>query len=171
MRGAPGHPYRKFGTGNRATLLQTENATSTSYASLRRALLAFHGTYYTADRMALVLLGREPLDELQAISETRFGGLPSGRPGLPRNPALALAAGRPALVPAVGLRPALLVAPVGGARRLALSWRIPYDVAAVDASRRAAVRAKAGSLVASVIGDEGAGSLLSWAREQGYALC
>ena len=62
-----------------------------------------------------------------------------------------------ALVPPTnGLRPAPLVAPVGAARRLALSWRVPY-AGDVDAARRGETRAKAGS-IASVLGDEGAGT-------------
>ena len=46
--------------------------------------------------------------------------------------------------------------------------RVPY-AGDTDAARRAEIRAKAGSIIASVLGDEGAGSLLSWARGEGYA--
>ena len=155
--------YKKFGTGNRATLLQSDEATPARYAALRRVLVDFHETYYTADRMALVVLAREPLDTLQRLAEDKFGRLPRGTG--PRNPAVAPTALVP---PTNGLRPALLVAPVGAARRLALSWRVPY-AGDVDAARRAEIRAKAGSIIASVLGDEGAGSLLSWARGEGYA--
>ena len=38
--------YKKFGTGNRATLLQSDEATPARYASLRRVLVDFHTEYY-----------------------------------------------------------------------------------------------------------------------------
>ena len=113
--------------------------------------------------MALVILAREPLDDLQRLVEAKFGRLPRGTG--PRNPAVAPTALVP---PTNGLRPALLVAPVRAARRLALSWRVPY-AGDVDAARRAEIRSKAGSIIASVLGDEGAGSLLSWTRGENYA--
>ena len=178
------HPARKFGTGNRATLLQrgdrsadvAENAPKGDYNSLRRALVDHYDRFYDADHMALVVLGRDPLDALERSVARRFGDVRRGAGG-DRRPAAAWA-GKPALRAGLadgGLAPALLAAPVGATRRLSLSWRFPYDgpgagaMDKCDAGRRENLRYKPGSLVSSVVGDEGAGSLLSWAKQQGYA--
>ncbi|KAH8097512.1 M16 peptidase-like protein [Aureococcus anophagefferens] len=178
------HPARKFGTGNRATLLQrgdrsadvAENAPPGDYNSLRRALVDHYDRFYDADHMALVVLGRDPLDVLERSVARRFGDVRRGAGG-DRRPAAAWA-GKPALRAGLadgGLAPALLAAPVGATRRLSLSWRFPYDgpgagaMDRCDAGRRENLRYKPGSLVSSVVGDEGAGSLLSWAKQQGYA--
>ena len=47
LRADPSHPYAKFGTGNRRTLNDGDDAT-------RDALLAFHGRYYQARSRAVV---------------------------------------------------------------------------------------------------------------------
>ena len=42
----------------------------------REALLDFYGLHYSAERMALAVLGAAPLDELEAAARTSFAGVP-----------------------------------------------------------------------------------------------
>ena len=57
----PDHPFSKFGTGNLETLSTGPKAES---IDVREELLKFHRDHYSANRMALVVLGREPLETL-----------------------------------------------------------------------------------------------------------
>ncbi|UYV75847.1 hypothetical protein LAZ67_13001551 [Cordylochernes scorpioides] len=56
----PKHPFHKFNCGNRSTLEKE---------GVREALLEFHQQWYSADIMALALLGKESLDELEQMIE------------------------------------------------------------------------------------------------------
>ncbi|WP_372781214.1 insulinase family protein [Litorivivens sp.] len=63
----PEHPFTKFTVGNLATLLGGRGE-----EALRQDLLDFYKKYYSANRMTLVVIGRESLDELQAMVAPRF---------------------------------------------------------------------------------------------------
>ena len=76
----PAHPAAGFSTGNLATLLGPARPA----AALHAALVAFHERWYVGPRMTLGVVGREPLDELEAMA----GGFAAvrrdrsrGRPG------------------------------------------------------------------------------------------
>eukprot|EP01117_Protostelium_nocturnum_P010127 TRINITY_DN3613_c0_g1_i2.p1 TRINITY_DN3613_c0_g1~~TRINITY_DN3613_c0_g1_i2.p1 ORF type:complete len:877 (+),score=261.82 TRINITY_DN3613_c0_g1_i2:61-2691(+) len=76
----PQHPFSKFGTGNRKTLLEHKIEESggdlqKATALLRQELVAFHKRYYTQDKMALVVYGRESLDVLQGWVVDKFQSL------------------------------------------------------------------------------------------------
>lgn len=63
----PEHPFAKFTVGNLSTLLGGRGE-----EALRQSLLDFYRDYYSANRMALVVIGRESLDELQDMVSERF---------------------------------------------------------------------------------------------------
>jgi len=63
----PGHPACGFATGNLETLLGSQSAAQGDPAKLHAALLAFHEQWYTGPQMALCVLGKEPLDSLEAM--------------------------------------------------------------------------------------------------------
>uniref|UniRef100_A0A0N4Z9W5 Insulin-degrading enzyme n=1 Tax=Parastrongyloides trichosuri TaxID=131310 RepID=A0A0N4Z9W5_PARTI len=60
----PGGDYTRFGTGNKATLLDRalENG-----IDLRDELLKFHTKYYSSNLMAVCVVGRNSLDELEEM--------------------------------------------------------------------------------------------------------
>ena len=58
----PKHPYHHFSTGNLETL---RDAPRKRGVDIRQAFIDFHDKHYSANRMKLVVLGKEPLDELQ----------------------------------------------------------------------------------------------------------
>ncbi|KAK3276499.1 hypothetical protein CYMTET_15429 [Cymbomonas tetramitiformis] len=79
------HPFCKFSWGNRASLVDTPAA-----AGLRvRGMLQDHfARHYRADRMALVVLGAEPLDALEHWTRESFAGLSEDGPRCSRQPAV-----------------------------------------------------------------------------------
>lgn len=58
----PNHPYCHFSTGNFEVLKTIPEA---SGINVRDKFIEFHAKHYSANRMKLVVLGREPLDDLQ----------------------------------------------------------------------------------------------------------
>jgi insulysin len=58
----PQYPYNSFGTGNLQTLKEDPEAKG---LDVREAFMKFHETYYSSNLMKLVVLGREPLDQLE----------------------------------------------------------------------------------------------------------
>ena len=59
----PQHPYHHFSTGNLETLRDEPRKRG---VEVRDEFMKFHDNHYSANRMKLVVLGKEPLDELEA---------------------------------------------------------------------------------------------------------
>ena len=75
----PKHPFTRFGAGNLDTLKKP---------GLLEALKTFYENQYSANRMALVVLGEESLDDLETMVRERFAdvpnyGLPNGAVNTP----------------------------------------------------------------------------------------
>jgi insulysin len=66
------HPYCHFSTGNLETLKILPEANG---IDVRQAFMQFHEKYYSANRMKLVVLGRESLDTLQEWVADLFAGV------------------------------------------------------------------------------------------------
>jgi insulysin len=66
------HPYHLFSTGNYKILHDDPIARG---VKIRDAFIKFYQTHYSANRMKLVVLGKESLDELQAWVEELFSGV------------------------------------------------------------------------------------------------
>ncbi|KAI6045609.1 Metalloenzyme, LuxS/M16 peptidase-like protein [Pisolithus marmoratus] len=71
-----GHPWSKFGTGNRATLTAVGRET-------RRRLIEWWSKEYCASRMELCVIGREPLEELAGMVSRLFSPIPNHGQGPP----------------------------------------------------------------------------------------
>ena len=103
--------------------------------------------------MKLVVLGREPLDDLERLVRTRFAAVK-------RRPVERLRIDAPLF--REGFLPARLdIAPIREVRTLSLSFPIP--------PLRPHYRAKPLALVSHLVGHEGRGSLLSALKERGWA--
>jgi insulysin len=76
----PKHPYCHFSTGNLETLKTLPEAKG---IDVRRAFMDFHEKYYSANRMKLVVLGRESLDTLEAWVADLFANVKNK--GIPQN--------------------------------------------------------------------------------------
>ncbi|CAN9095880.1 unnamed protein product [Alternaria alternata] len=70
----PEHPYNHFSTGSYKTLHDEPIARG---VKIRDEFIKFHSTHYSANRMKLVVLGRESLDTLEAWVEEIFAKVPN----------------------------------------------------------------------------------------------
>lgn len=68
----PDYPYNSFGTGNLVSLKEEPTAKG---LNVRDAFMKFHETYYSSNLMKLVVLGREPLDQLEQWVVDKFTGV------------------------------------------------------------------------------------------------
>ena len=142
----PDHPLAKFSVGNRDTLADLDNR------PVRDDLIAFYQRHYSADLMTLAVVGRQSLDELQAMVATRFGAVP-------RRPA-ELAVGEVPLLPASG--PQLVeLHPDQERRQLGVLFPLP--------SQREYWREKPAMFLGYLLGDESEHSLLAELKRQGLA--
>ena len=148
----PDHPFSKFGTGNRSTL---ETIPAEKGINVRDVLLAFHKQWYSASIMKLCVLGRESLDELQAMVAPLFSRIcnnnvskQSYRMGSPYSTG-------------DNLPRRLNVVPVKDIRTIELGWPThPLEHL---------YRQKPAGYCSHVIGHEGPGSLFALLKEEGLA--
>ncbi len=68
----PKHPYHHFSTGNLETLRDEPRKRG---VEIRDEFMNFHDQHYSANRMKLVVLGRESLDELENLVADLFSGV------------------------------------------------------------------------------------------------
>ena len=143
----PEHPFAKFSVGNLETLSVAEQG------GLRRQLIDFYQQYYSSSVMTLVVLGNEPLAELQAMVEPKFEQIPNR--GLTIEPI-----DTPLFAP--GQLPlAVTIVPEQDQRLLTVTFPTP--------SISTFYQQKPLSYIGNILGHEGEGSLLSYLRKQGWA--
>jgi len=65
---SPGHPFHRFSVGNVETLPGDKKA-------LHAALTQFHQTFYSSDRMTLVLVGPQSIKQLMATAQKYFSDI------------------------------------------------------------------------------------------------
>ncbi|KAI8825830.1 Metalloenzyme, LuxS/M16 peptidase-like protein [Fimicolochytrium jonesii] len=148
---SPGHPFRKFGTGNLETL---RDIPLQKGLDIRKILLDFHSKYYSANIMKLVILGKEPLDTLAAWTTSRFAEVKN------KDIAVPSFTGHP-LTP-VELGKEILIKPVKELRHLELTFPFP--------DTRTYYRSQPSKYLAHLIGHEGDGSILSLLKSKGWAI-
>ncbi len=68
----PKHPYHHFSTGNLETLRDEPRKRG---VDIRQEFIQFHNKHYSANRMKLVVLGRESLDDLESWVGILFAGV------------------------------------------------------------------------------------------------
>ena len=144
----PANPLSKFSVGDLDTLADRPGD------PVRDDLLKFYHKNYSANLMTLVVIGRESLDQLQAMVTSRFSAVPNHE----RHIAPVTA---PLLAP--GTAPEYVeIKPVQQERTLSLSWPLP--------DQRDDFRGKSLEYIGNILGHEGAGSLLSVLKQRGWAL-
>lgn len=139
------HPLDKFSVGNLDTL-------SSSESPIRNDLLEFYRKYYVAGNMALSVLGRESLDELELMVRGRFAAVPRG--SVPER-----VISQPLLEPQV-FGKTLFIKPEKNIRQLSLLFPLP--------DQAPYYRSKPLDVVAYVLGHEGEGSLLSFLKQKNW---
>jgi insulysin len=73
-RGSSKHPYSKFFTGNRKTLL---DETKKQGINLRQELIDFNKKYYSANQMTLAVVAPQSLPMLKKMIEDTFSKVPN----------------------------------------------------------------------------------------------
>ena len=140
-----GHPIRKFSTGNKETLAGDKRA----------ALLDFYNKYYAASRMKLAMLSKLSLRVQEEIAKKYFADIPDHPVEMPPiDPDY-----RKPLKDKYRL---LKIKTIKDIHRLTLKFPTIRLHDHLDS--------KPAAIVASVLGDEGKGSLLSKLKEEGLAL-
>ena len=147
----PRHPYHHFSTGNLQTLRDEPEKRG---IEVRQKFMEFYERHYSANRMKLVVLGREHLDELETwvselFSEVKNKDLPENRwddvQPLTKNE----------------ISTQIFAKPVMESRSLEISF--PFqdeeDMFETQPSR----------YISHLIGHEGPGSILSYIKEKGWA--
>jgi len=83
MRGLsnPNHPHSKFGTGNNESLVQIPAQFG---EDLRTTLINFYSTYYSSNIMKLVILGKDPIEQLEEWAMQLFNSVPNRNVPLPQ---------------------------------------------------------------------------------------
>ncbi len=143
----PAHPYSQFTVGSLASLADRPGA------PVRDDLLAFYRKHYSANAMRLVVLGAEPLDELEALVAPLFAQVPNHdyEPEPLDVPLFA-----PETLPMK-----VTVQPQATLRQLQVNFQVP--------DYRAEYRAKPMAYLGNLIGHEGEGSLLLALKREGLA--
>ncbi|CAI2718444.1 Pitrilysin [Nitrospina watsonii] len=140
-----GHPIRNFGIGNADTLAGDN----------RPALLEFHDKYYSARIMRLSVLSKLTLLELERIVQKYFSNISDHSVNLPEVPS-------DYRQPLSGKYRLLKIKTIKDVRSLSLDFP---TIRLADYKE-----SKPASIVATVIGHEGQGSLLSKLKKEGLAL-
>lgn len=143
----PKHPSAKFSVGNLDTLADTAKS------KVRDDLLVFYKQHYSANRMTLVVVAPNSLDELETMVRGRFDAVPNYKSVQPKH-------GQP-LFKKNSLPLLVSVEPVQELRTLSLTIPLPPV--------QEYFHEKPLAYIANLIGHEGQGSLLSLLKEEGLA--
>ncbi|KAI9597576.1 Metalloenzyme, LuxS/M16 peptidase-like protein [Syncephalis fuscata] len=146
----PEHPYAKFSTGSLETLKEGPESAG---IDVREALLDFHRRHYSANQMKLVVLGRESLDQLAEWVTSQFLSVPNH--DLPNPTPL------PNPYDASRLMKQITARPIKDQRLLEISWPFP--------DQEMNFRVQPGSYLGHLIGHEGAGSIIAFLKQKGWA--
>ncbi|XP_021926557.1 insulin-degrading enzyme isoform X2 [Zootermopsis nevadensis] len=143
------HAFNKFGTGNKQTLdiIPKENG-----INVREELLKFHDTWYSSNIMALAILGKESLDELERMSVELFLDVKNKNVTVPRWTEHPFG---PEQLQMKGY-----IVPVKDIRNLNITFPIP--------DLHEYYKAGPGHYLSHLFGHEGPGSLLSVLRTKGW---
>ncbi len=143
----PAHPQTHFSVGSEETLADREGD------SVRDTLIEFYQRYYYAGNMALVLVGNQSLDVLEAMARDAFMPIRDQGVSTPAFDVPLLSAG------SLPLR--LDLAPIKEIRRVSYNFPIP--------STRAHYRSRPLQAISNLLGHEGEGSLLAALKAKGWA--
>jgi insulysin len=118
----PTHPYSKFGTGDAITLDQLPK---TRGVDVRKKLLEFHAEYYKANRMGLVIVGREPVETLSNWVKTLFNDVPRGSDAIQQQQASISPEQIVSVFPNEILNRMMFVEPIKEKYSIEVFWQLP----------------------------------------------
>jgi insulysin len=158
------HPYAKFFTGNKKTLLE---GTKRQGINLRNELVKFYETYYSSNQMSLAVVAPQNLSQLRKFASDAFGDIPNRESNPPEDkwafkiqPYIAGKSKIPAEKTVVE------IVPIQELRQVTITWPIIFSS---KEERKLYRLNKPDYFVSSLLGHEGAGSLLSYLKEKRWA--
>jgi insulysin len=146
------HPEAKFSVGSLVTLADRAND------NVRDDLLSFYKQHYSASKMSLVVLGRQPLDELKTMVVDRFSQVPLSIDNTQAD--TNKKALQPLFMPGQ-LPMEVLSKPVKELRQMSMNFPLP--------SISQYYQEKPLDFIGYLLGHEGKGSLLSILKAEGLA--
>lgn len=144
------HPASKFGWGNKYSL---QDCPSQQGIDVRRYLLEYYKTHYSANRMTLVIISGEDIENMKSSIGTYFAQIPSGDTPRPSFRNLELDMGDKNIV---------LLPTSRDDHKISISFHLP-------SSLEKQYGKKAEDYVSHLVGHEGKGSLLSFLKERDWA--
>jgi insulysin len=162
-RANPNHPFSKFSTGNKKTLLDDTQAQN---IDLRSELIKFYDRYYSANQMTLAIVAPLEINELQKLVQSSFSDIPNRGIGKPEEAWKGILPFKydEYIIPSFGY--IVEVVPVQEIRQVTVAWPFLYKS---EADLTDARLEKASNYVAHLLGHEGPGSLLSYLKRRGWA--
>ena len=162
-RANPSHPFSKFFTGNKKTLLDGPKEQG---IDLRNELIKFYNKYYSANQMTLAIVAPQPIDALKKMVDEAFSEIPNRNVGKPED----AWAGVPPFSSENSIIPSFQhvveIVPVSELRQVQVSWPIVYRS---EMERKAALLIKSATYISHLLGHEGPQSLLSYLKRRGWA--
>lgn len=149
--GNPKHPFSGFSTGNLKTLRDEPLARG---IKIRDEFIKFYETHYSANRMKLVVLGRESLEQLQEWVESLFSAVKNT--DLPQN----RWDGLPAYTDEQ-LATRIFTKPVMQTNAIDIRFPYPDETELYDS--------QPSRYLSHLIGHEGPGSILAYVKAKGWA--
>eukprot|EP00927_Polykrikos_kofoidii_P083199 TRINITY_DN8471_c0_g1_i2.p1 TRINITY_DN8471_c0_g1~~TRINITY_DN8471_c0_g1_i2.p1 ORF type:complete len:1107 (-),score=193.48 TRINITY_DN8471_c0_g1_i2:165-3296(-) len=152
----PKHPLQHFGTGSSETL---KTIPEKDGYPVRQRLLEFHSKYYSANLMCLVVLGKESLEDLEALVRKYFEAVVNKNATVPSGPELG---GEEPAYRTDGWPRCVRVIPVKDVRTAKFQFVLPQQ-------SPMRWRTKPTRYLSFLLGHEGKGSILSALKAAGLA--
>ncbi|KAL3668320.1 hypothetical protein V7S43_006412 [Phytophthora oleae] len=147
------HPYHRFSWGNKKSLLELPEKAG---VDVRKQILEFYEKFYSANIMKLVVCGENTLDELEQWVTKSFSAIPNKHVAVPSFES----AGSPFGAVGAGVPFLCKIVPVRDIHTLHLDWMIPPVLGQHHQ--------KPADYIASLLGHESEGSVLSHLKERGW---
>ena len=157
------HPYSKFFTGNKKTLLED---TKQANIDLRSELIQFYNTYYSSNQMTLAVIAPQSLSTIKKFVTQAFGEIPNRDIEAPEQAWKNIPPFQEgtSIIPSFGN--VVEVVPVQDLRQVSLTFPILYS----EEDEKNKIRSqKPDFYVSHLIGHEGPGSLMSYLKKKGWA--
>uniref|UniRef100_A0A1Y1LI14 Insulin-degrading enzyme n=1 Tax=Photinus pyralis TaxID=7054 RepID=A0A1Y1LI14_PHOPY len=146
----PNHPFHKFGTGNKDTLCHIPKEKG---INVRTELLKFHELWYSSNIMALAILGKESLDELEEIVVGLFSPVKDKNAEAPKWPEHPFTPDQ--------FRTCAYIVPIKDVRNL--------NIVFPSVDLHPYYKSAPGNYISHLVGHEGPGSLLSALKARGWS--
>ena len=149
----PAHPFSQFSVGSLQTLADRNEEPGREGKPVREELLAFYQQHYSANRMSLVVLGKQSVSELKQMVTEQFTAVANRNSPEPSF--------KQPLFASKQLPLRINTQPHKNLRQIKYLFPLP--------STRPYYQSKPVHYLSNLLGHEGKGSLLSYLKNQGWA--